>query len=375
MHENRVSIEEYEKLVSKFNPVNFSAEEWVKITADAGQKYIVVTSRHHDGFSMYDTALSEYKVTNTPFKRDPLYELANACARQGDIQLGFYSSLLDWHHPAYRSRKISGLNWETYVEFLHGQVRELCTNYGPLQCIWFDGEWPRDPYDENRDYFLAGGSFKYDELYNMIHKLQPDAVVINNRHDKPLPGEDVQNFEQDLPGENTNPIVTNLTEISPLPLEVCMTINDSWGINFEDHNNKSAKKMIKTLCQSAAADSNFLLNVGPTAEGEILAIHANRLKQIGDWLMKNGEAIYGSKNGPIIAEGCVSTEKPNATYVISIDYLSDSITLKNIPPNATQASLLDGTKLLSKKNDSNWAVEIPPESRDPFATVIKITHS
>ena len=372
MHEDRVSIEDYEKLVSRFNPIHFNAEEWVKLAADAGQKYMVITSRHHDGFSMFNTALSDYKVTNTPFRRDPLSELANACAKQSDMHLGFYNSLLDWHHPAYRNRKTSGLAWDDYVNFLHGQVHELCTNFGPLACIWFDGDWPREPYNPNHDYFTAAGSFHYDDLYDMIHRLQPDAMVINNRHDFPLPGEDIQNFEQDLPGENTNPIVSNLAEIAQLPLEVCMTINDSWGIRFEDNNHKSASRLIKILCRSAAADANFLLNVGPTSDGEILAVHAARLKQIGNWLKKNGEAIYGTHQEKVQAAGCVSTSKQRCSYIISIDYISDSITLYNIPEYASQATLLDGTKLKVKKNSSQWVAEIPPEARDSFATVVKI---
>ncbi|MBZ0297321.1 MAG: alpha-L-fucosidase, partial [Anaerolineae bacterium] len=191
MHTDRIPVSEYEKLVPQFNPTKFNADEWVSIAADAGQKYIVHTSRHHDGFSMYDTALSDYKITNTPFKRDPLRELADACARRGDVKLGFYSSLLDWHHPAYRFREESGLAWSDYIEFLHGQVRELCTNYGEIMSIWFDGDWPHHKLDESNAHFASGGSFEYEKLYDMIHTLQPDAVVLNNHHDTPRPGEDI----------------------------------------------------------------------------------------------------------------------------------------------------------------------------------------
>jgi len=188
---DKIPVPEYEKLVPQFNPLKFDARAWVQLAADAGLKYMVITSSHHDGFSMYDTALSDYKVTNTPFKRDPLHELADACARRGDVKLGFYSSLLDWHHPAYRFRQESGLAWSDYLEFLHGQVRELCTQFGELACIWFDGDWPRDSCTGDRAHFAPGGPFEYEKLYGMIHTLQPDAVVLNNRHDRPLPGEDV----------------------------------------------------------------------------------------------------------------------------------------------------------------------------------------
>ena len=153
MHVESIPVQEYENLAPQFNPVKFNADEWVSIAADAGQKYMVITSRHHDGFSMYDTALSDYKVTNTPFKRDPLAELANACAKRRDVKLGFYSSLLDWHHPAYRFRAESGLAWIDYIGFLHGQVRELCTNFGEIACVWFDGDWPHHPFSEKDQYF------------------------------------------------------------------------------------------------------------------------------------------------------------------------------------------------------------------------------
>jgi alpha-L-fucosidase len=168
MHWEQIPPAEYEQLVSQFNPINFDAAQWVDLAAEAGQKYMVITSRHHDGFSMYDTALSEYKVTHTSFKRDPIAELAEACAINGQVKLGFYVSLLDWHHPAYRFRAESGLAWEDYLNFLNGQVRELCTNFGEVCCFWFDGDWPRQDLNESDAYFEAGGSFEYEQLYGII---------------------------------------------------------------------------------------------------------------------------------------------------------------------------------------------------------------
>ena len=246
MHTDHVAVHEYAKFAPQFNPTLFNADEWVRIAADAGQKYLVVTSRHHDGFSMYDTALSDYKVTNTPFKRDPMAELATACARHG-VKLGFYSSLLDWHHPAYRFRQESGLAWADYLGFLHGQVRELCTQYGEVACIWFDGDWPRHAIDDSNHYFLAGGSFEYNKLYDLIHTLQPDAVIENNRHEQPLPGEDLQGFEQELPGENTAGF--NTTTVYGLPIQVCMTINDHWGYSRDDRNTKSVRRLVQVLAK------------------------------------------------------------------------------------------------------------------------------
>lgn len=373
MHTDRIPVSKYEKLVSRFNPTKFNADEWVSIAADAGQKYMVITSRHHDGFSMYDTALSDYKVTNTPFKRDPLQELANACARRGDVKLGFYSSLLDWHHPAYRFREESGLAWSDYIDFLHGQVRELCTNFGEIACIWFDGDWPRHHINEDNAYFLAGGSFEYEKLYDMIHTLQPHAVIHNNRHDKPLPGEDIQGFEQDLPGENS--IGFNTTTIYDLPIEVCMTINDHWGYSRKDRNTKSVRHLVHVLARSASAGGNLLLNVGPTPQGTILAQHAARLRAVGKWLSKYGESIYNTRAGVIPpTKETVSTRNGNTHYVHVLDYISDCVKLKDVPESVTEARLLrDGSSVKLEHTEQETILYIPESKRDPFDTVVVLS--
>ena len=371
MHVESIPVESYEQLVPKFNPVKYNADEWASIAADAGQKYVVITSRHHDGFSMYNTALSDYKVTNTPFRRDPLEELANACARRSDLKLGFYSSLLDWHHPAYRFRAQSGLAWEDYIAFLHGQVRELCANFGPIACIWFDGDWPRHALDEKTAHFAPGGSFEYDALYTMIHDLQPDAYIHNNRHEEPLPGEDIQGFEQDLPGENTAGF--NSTVQYGLPMEVCMTINDSWGVHETDDNHKSTQKMLHNLIKSASMNANYLLNVGPTALGEILPAHAKRLREMGAWLQTYGESLYGTRVGAVATPVGVSTRKGDTHYVHVLNYPSDRVYLENVPATVTKACLLkDGASLPLGSSNGRRYVTIPAEQRDPIATVVKL---
>ena len=374
MHNEKIPVAEYEPLVQQFDPVKFNADEWVSIAADAGQRYIVITSRHHDGFSMYDTALSEYKVTRTPFHRDPLHELADACARRGDVRLGFYSSLLDWHHPAYRFRAQSGLAWDDYIGFLHGQVRELCTQYGQIACLWFDGDWPSQLLNDSDAYFAAGGSFEYEKLYDMIHSLQPDAVVLNNRHAEPLPGEDVQGFEQDLPGHNTAGF--NTTTISKLPMEVCMTINDSWGVNAQDENHKSSQHLIRTLARSVSVGANYLLNVGPTALGEILPVHAERLRAVGQWLNIYGDSVYGARAGviPPASDGAiVNTCSGETHYVHILDYVSDCVTLVDVPPGIMKAALLkDTTSLNVTAGAEKLIITIPPHQRDLADTVIRL---
>jgi alpha-L-fucosidase len=371
MHHESIPVDEYEKLVPQFNPERFDADEWVRIAADAGQRYVVITSRHHDGFSMYNTALSEYKITNTPFKRDPLEELANACARRGDVKLGFYSSLLDWHHPGYRFREESGLAWEDYTAFLHGQVRELCTNFGEIACLWFDGDWPRHAITEKNAYFLAGGSFEYDALYSMIHDLQPHAYIHNNRHEEPLPGEDVQGFEQDLPGENT--VGFNTTQIYDMPLEVCMTINDNWGIHAEDDNHKSTRRLLHNLIRGASMNGNYLLNVGPTALGEILPVHVQRLGEMGQWLSRCGEAIYGARAGAVRVQDGVSTRQGDSHYAFDLQYNADRVYMDNLPESITRAALLPGGAPLDLQRVGERAyVTVPAEQRDPVATVIRL---
>jgi len=374
MHIEKIPAPEYAPLMHRFNPVHFNADEWVRLAADAGQRYIVITSRHHDGFSLYDTALSDYKVTHTPFKRDPLRELAEVCAHRHDIKLGFYSSLLDWHHPAYRFRQESGLAWSDYLEFLHGQVRELCTGYGDLACLWFDGDWPQQAITAENSYFAPGGSFEYEKLYDMIHTLQPDAVIHNNRHAQPLPGEDVQGFEQDLPGQNTAGF--NAQEVYGLPLEVCMTINDSWGVNAGDENHKSTQRLIHTLARAASAGANYLLNVGPTALGEILPEHIQRLRAMGEWLALHGESIYGTRAGviPPAPDGSfVSTRSGETHYLHLLHYLSDCVTLRDVPPDITRATLLkDGSPVKLTRQAETVTLTLPAQQWDAINTVVKL---
>lgn len=358
MDAERIPVPEYERLAQRFNPEKFDAGEWVGLAADAGQKYMVITSRHHDGFSMFDTTLSPYKVTNTPFGRDPLSELAQACRKSGKVKMGFYSSLLDWHHPAYRFREESGLAWTDYLGFLHGQVRELCTQYGEIACLWFDGDWPHHKIDDNNAHFRPGGPFEYGKLYDMIHALQPDAVVLNNRHVEPLPGEDVQGFEQDLPGTNTSG--WNVTEASDMPLETCLTINDHWGYCETDENHKPVEQLVRTLVRAASAGANLLLNVGPTAEGVILPAQAERLRRMGAWLGRNGEAVYGTRKGAFApTEQAVSTRRGNTHYLFDLSGAGGRVAVGQMPEALSRATLLDGTPVPMKRGGGKWTMEIP----------------
>ncbi|MET7520177.1 alpha-L-fucosidase [Streptomyces sp. NPDC005507] len=280
MFEAQVPDAEYTRLAQRFEAARFDAAEWAELARSAGQQYLTITTRHHDGFSMYDTALSDYKVTNTPFGRDPLAELAEACAAR-DMKPGVYVSLIDWHHPAFRHRATSRLAWDDYLGFLHGQVEELCTAYGDLAQVWFDGDWPRSPWaGEHAEWFAPGGDYGYPELYDLVHRLQPDAVVLNNRKAVPLlPGEDVQGFENDLPGENTAGF--NASAVLGGPKETCLTMNKTWGFVTDDDAYKSADELLDALHGVWAQGGNLLLNVGPDADGAIPAQERDLLTALG----------------------------------------------------------------------------------------------
>jgi alpha-L-fucosidase len=276
MHQEHIPVAEYEKLAHRFNPTGFDAEGWIDLVADAGAQALLITTKHHDGFCMYDTALTGYKVTNTPFGRDPIGELAQTCHRRG-IRLHFYYSLLDWHHPDYRA------NWASYVEYYQGQLRELCTKYGELGGIIFDGYWPRFDTTPDTQYFVPGGAWDLAGTYDLIHSLQPGAVVANNHHVLPLKGEDYQVWELDLPGDNTTGF--NTTEIGSIPRATWFNINEGWSFLTEDKQKvKSAAQLTQYLADSAARGAVCWLNVGPTPEGTILDEEAAVLRQIRTWL-------------------------------------------------------------------------------------------
>ena len=226
---------EYQKLADGFYPSKFNADEWVRIAKDAGMKYICFTSRHHDGFSMFDTKQSDYNIVKaTPFKRDVIKELAEACQKHG-LKLFFYYSHIDWHRPDYYPWGRTGRNtgrtpsgtWEDYLKFMDAQLTELLTNYGPIGGIWFDGWWDKPDAD-----------WQLERQYTLIHRLQPGCLIGNNHHKAPFDGEDFQMFERDLPGQNKAGYSAD-AEISALPLESCETMNNTWGYNINDRNFKS----------------------------------------------------------------------------------------------------------------------------------------
>ena len=306
---------EYAKAASGFYPIRFDADAWVKAIKDAGAKYICFTSRHHDGFSMWHTAQSDYNIVDaTPFGRDVIKELADACHRHG-IKLHFYYSHIDWtrdDYPHGRTGRGTGkdpekADWPSYYAFMNRQLTELLTQYGEIGAIWFDGVWDHDQDATPFDWQLP-------EQYALIHKLQPACLVGNNHHSTPVEGEDIQIFERDLPGENKAGLSGQ--DVSRLPLETCQTMNGMWGYKIIDQNYKSVETLVQYLVGAAGKGANLLLNIGPQPNGELPAASLERLQGIGEWLRAYGETVYETTAGDIpTQEWGVTTRKGNRLFV------------------------------------------------------------
>ncbi|MGQ1889968.1 alpha-L-fucosidase [Thermophagus sp. OGC60D27] len=310
MHNQHISYDKYKRLADFFYPYDFDAKKWVQIVKAAGMKYITITTRHHDGFSMFDTEASEYNIVDaTPYGKDPLKELAEECKKEG-IKLNFYYSLLDWGREDYGFGKkiVNGApvdtDWNNYIEFMKAQLTELLTNYGEIGCIWFDGHWER-----------KNANWHYDEIYGLIHEISPSTLIVNNHHMQPLPGEDIQAFERDLPGENTAGF-SHGVKVSDLPLETCATIGKSWGFNLNEKRIKSKKEIIHLLVKAAGKDANLLLNVGPMPNGEIQPEFVKVLNEVGEWISKYGETIYETRGKVIDSQdwGTI-TQRDNQLFV------------------------------------------------------------
>lgn len=342
MQNRSIPVSSYEWLASTFNPTKFNAHEWVTLAKSAGVRYITITSRHHDGFSMFGSRITRYNIVDwTPLHRDPLKELADECRAQG-IKLFFYYSQLDWHNPDYWPRGRTGHDtgrpesgdWNRYIGFMNAQLTELLTNYGPIGGIWFDGMWDKP----DADWRLPG-------TYALIHKLQPAALIVPNHHQAPLPGEDVQTFEQDLPGANTAGF--NTRQIGALPLETSLTMNESWGFNITDSKFKSTRELIGYLVRAAGADANLLLNIGPRPDGTVQPEAAERLRAIGEWLRTYGRSIYATRGGPLPPrEWGVTTQRGDTVFVHVLNWPDRVLALPDLGRRVNSAAtLVDGARV------------------------------
>lgn len=374
MQNRNINYQEYPKISAGFYPSKFNADEWVQAIKASGAKYITITSRHHDGFSMWNSAASDYNIVKaTPFKRDVLKELSEACQRHG-IALHFYYSHLDWGRLDYplgrtglgTSRPKDQQDWKHYQKFMNDQLTELLTQYGPIGAIWFDGVWDHDSDATPFDWQLR-------PQYDLIHRLQPSCLVANNHHLVPFDGEDVQIFERDLPGENKAGYSGENGVSKTLPLESCETMNRTWGYNITDSLYKTPKEIIHLLVGAAGRNANLLLNIGPEPNGELPAEAVSRLKAVGEWMGQYGETIYGTRGGEVEPHPWgVTTRKDNRLFVHILD-LQDSglfLPLKNnkvkracefVSRKVVKFTRVDGGIVLQlgqKPSDIDYVVEL-----------------
>jgi alpha-L-fucosidase len=363
-HDTEMPADQYAKFAGQFDPVKYNPRQWVATAKAAGMKYIVITSKHHDGFCMFDTKLTDYNVVKaTPWHHDPMKELADA-TRAAGLKFCFYYSVPDWHHPEFPAKYSQdgfhgapnpNADIDKYVDYVKGQMRELLTQYGPISIIWFDG----------------GSSFKAEgndgrtklmhsqEIIDLIHQLQPNCLV-NNRLGPPG---DYGTPEQKIPGVRP----TN-------SFEVCMTLNNNWGYNKNDHHFKSPTTVIRNLVDIASKGGNYLVNVGPTPEGVIPPESVDILHHIGVWMKANGKSIYGTSASPLDKAPAWGrlTEKGDKIYLHVFEWPADGrLSVEGLKAKVEKAKLLVGEqKLAFDTAGDKLTITLPPQAPDPIDSVI-----
>jgi len=363
---SQVPIDEYDSLYLSFNPTNFNANFWAKLARDTGMKYLVLTSKHHDGFCLWNTKYTDYNIMNTPFGRDVVKELAQACKRYG-IVFCLYHSICDWYHPDYPLGSPGGKtekpnpNMDRYNTYLTNQLAELLSNYGRIGILWFDGDWEK-PWTQERGI----------ELYKTVRRLQPD-IIINNRVGVGRQGmagtTDVGKFggDYDTPEQRIGKFQIDR------PWESCITICQQWAWKPNDKL-KSLKESINTLVRCTGGDGNLLLNIGPMPDGNIEDRQIERLLEIGDWVKKYGKTIYGTRGGPYITTADIASTRSGKTVYIHILKWGDSEYLKLPPLPATikKAKLLTGGRMSVYQIPEYVQLFVPEIFRDEIDTIIEL---
>ena len=351
--DKQVSKAEYDSLYKEFNPVLFNADAWVKTAKDAGMKYLTITARHHDGFCLWPTKFTEYNIMNSPYKKDIVCALNEACKKQG-IKFCIDYSLLDWYHPdypihsAYDSKPDPKSDMNRYIAFMKNQLKELITKYDPYM-LWFDGQWESPWTDEMGK-----------DLYAYLKKLKPNLIT-NNRLGKEMAA--VQNKLIDVSkmiGDYDTPEQAVGRMNMETPWESCFTICNQWAWKPNDQM-KSLKECLTILSKAAGGNGNLLLNVGPMPDGRIEQRQITRLKEIGDWLKLNSEAIYNTLGGPYEpTNNYATTRKGNKIYLHVLKTDTSAITLKAIPGRKVlKAGTMDGESVPVEKGDDTFKVMLP----------------
>lgn len=357
MYLERIPADEYAQLAKQFRPAKFDANAWAALAKEAGAKYMVLTTRHHDGFCLFDSKVSDFTSVKTAAKRDFVAEYVEALRKAG-LKVGFYYSLLDWRFPGYFDREAHPESAKALVEQAHAQVRELMTNYGKIDILWYDGGWvPGLQQDEIADFWRSR------DLNSMVRSLQPD-IIINNRSGLP---EDFDTPEQRVAASEPG-----------RAWESCMTIGTgAWGYVHNEPNFRSVPQLIQYLVTAAAGEGNFLLNVGPKPDGTIRREEVSRLREIGKWLAVNGESIYGSQRCPFEAKSVgLTTAKGNNAYVhvfrwpkqgeVTVPGIKNEIKAARVLATGQEAVVERGT------NTRTFLKGLPKTPPDPCDTVIKL---
>lgn len=370
MNNASVDAREYAKAMNGFYPHRFDARQWVSAIKAAGAKYICFTTRHHEGFSMWDTRWSDYNIMNTPYGKDIVRQLAEECHRQG-IKLHLYYSHIDWtreDYPAGRTgrgtKRLDRADWPAYYRFMNNQLTELLTNYGEIGAIWFDGWW-------DHDVDSVPFNWELEEQYKLIHDLQPGCLVGNNHHQTPFEGEDIQIFERDVPGENKAGLSGQ--DISALPLETCQTMNHSWGYRVTDQEYKSTRELIQLLVRTSGKGANLLLNVGPQPDGTLPEAALTHLAEMGKWLDRYGESIYATVAGDYReGDNLITTRNGNVLYVHILNTDIEQVKMPVAQKVKSVEVLGEGTRIdyKCKKGVLDFGVEIPDDCID---YVVKVT--
>jgi len=356
-------VGEYDTLYARFNPTAFNADEWARTAKDAGMKYVVFTAKHHDGFCMWNTKTTDYTIMKSPFGRDVVGELADACRRHG-LMFCTYYSILDWHHPDYplgspagKTRKPNA-DMSRYVDYLKQQVTELVKGYGPLGIMWFDGGW-EEPWTP------ALGT----ELYQYLRRLQP-SLIINNRVSKSPAGAEGTSGATQVYGDYDTPEQHIGAFNLERPWETCMTICQQWAWKPEDAM-KPLPQCLRTLVSAAGGNGNLLFNVGPMPDGRIEPRQVGRLKEMGTWLRMNGESVYLTRGGPFKPGAWgASTRRGNHIYLHVFRWDGDSLVLPAVPAKIRRARLLAGGRVEFTQGQSGVTVRVPAADQDVIDTVI-----
>ncbi|MDB2686207.1 alpha-L-fucosidase [Mariniblastus sp.] len=367
---------DYEPLQKTFNPVKYNAEQWVLLAKQAGMKYIVITSKHHDGFCLYDSKFSDWDMGGTPYKKDLLDPLAAACRKHG-LKMCFYHSILDWHHPQFAAKaKWTGSfatenpDMEIYRTYMKDQLHELLTNYGDVGIVWFDGEWAKCWTHEMGV-----------DLYNYCRTLQPNTIV-NNRVDKGRRGMAGMTASTEFVGDYGTPEqeIPQTGFGDGVFWESCMTMNKTWGFKLKDHEWKSSEKLIRNLIDLASKGGNFLLNVGPTAEGEIPEASVERLQAMGKWMDSYGQSIYETSASPLNRNSwdgrCTQkkTESGTRLYFHVFEWPTDGVlNIKYLKNKPVVAKMMGTEEALSVTGESgDWKIQLPSTAPDEIASVVQV---